>query len=828
MRFLGRLLASVLPVVAGRALVAWYVYLETLPLVRVQASVLETALLVGTFVEAAVVAAVLAWLARPVDAVLERAGAPEDAVARGAEAAHRLPLRVAAAVGCVALAAGGATVLALRRRALGDDLAVAAAAIALAVAILAAMIAYSLAAAAGAAAVERLGARGDVTVRGTVRAKILAVAFGLNTICVLLFASTGYVRYRADLDREYVANAARAQEATIGATAGDDAERAERVWVVTGAPSAVVGTDGEVQVRFGSGEAPFHRAQRALAGATALEGGWLVVSRTPDGAVIASWLAEAPLRLRRHEYLRALLSMALVVYLATAVLAWFAARAITAPFRTLGRAADRIAAGDLTASPPSVSRDEIGRLAGDFRRMAQGLKGLVSDVQGATSGVSAGAREAAAIGERVRAGAVDEHAGVVAVQAAVEAMEDSMLQVSRGVGGLSEYVSATTRAMGEMAKAFEEVSKKGAELERAMETAVADVDTLGEAGRDAQMRIGHLEALAGHAGNTLSAVKASMSTLERAASESEATAELVADMAERAGGVVEETVHGIESLRAAVADAHRRVASLGRRSDDIDQVVDFISEVAGRTNLLSLNASIIAAQAGEHGKPFGVVADQIRELAAQIARSTKSIGDIIHAVRDDVEGTAALIDRGDALAAEGVQLARNSLEALSRIQRSTVHGRDTALAIRMAVDAHAKSAGEISSLVESITEGSRSVTAAVQLVGRSVSAVNSVSRGVDAHGRRRRAGAAGPGRALEAPDRERGPAGADDRRHPSGGGRPRRRHAPGPGGAPEPLRDRRRARDGGGGARVGGGAARRRRPRPRRARRPVQGELGRP
>ncbi|HEX9308931.1 MAG TPA: methyl-accepting chemotaxis protein, partial [Anaeromyxobacter sp.] len=417
--------------------------------------------------------------------------------------------------------------------------------------------------------------------------------------------------------------------------------------------------------------------------------------------------------------------------LATALLAWVAARAITAPFRTLGRAADRIASGDLTASPPSVSRDEIGQLAADFRRMAQGLKALVVDVQGASAGVSRGAREAAAIGERVRGGAMDEHAGVVAVQAAVEAMEGSVLLVSRGVGGLSDYVAATSRAMGEMVRAFEEVTKKGSELGRAMEGATQDVDQLGAAGSDAQARLGHLEALAGHAGSTLSAVKASMSTLERAASESEATADLVADMAERAGDVVEETVHGIESLRAAVADAHRRVSALGQRSDDIDQVVDFISEVAGRTNLLSLNASIIAAQAGEHGKPFGVVADQIRELAAQIARSTKSIGDIIHSVREDVEGTAALIDRGDALAVEGVQLARNSLEALSKIQRSTVHGRDTAAAIRMAVDVHAQSSGEVSRLVESVAEGSRAVTGAVQLVGRSVGAVHSVLRGVN-------------------------------------------------------------------------------------------------
>jgi methyl-accepting chemotaxis protein len=421
-----------------------------------------------------------------------------------------------------------------------------------------------------------------------------------------------------------------------------------------------------------------------------------------------------------------------VVFVATAILAWLAARAITAPFRTLGRAADRIASGDLTVSPASVSRDEIGQLAADFRRMAYGLKMLVVDVQGASGGVSVEAREAAAIGERVRAGALDGHAGVVAVQAAVEAMAGSMGQVSRGVEGLSDYVAATTRAMGEMATAFEEVSRKGSELERAMDAAIGDVDRLGQAGTDAQARLGHLEALAGHAGNALGAVKASMSTLERAANESESTAEHVAELAEKAGDVVEETVRGIESLREAVADAHRRVASLGSRSDDIDQVVDFISEVAGRTNLLSLNASIIAAQAGEHGKPFGVVADQIRELAAQIARSTKSIADIIRAVREDVQGTASLIDRGDSLAGDGVRLARNSLEALSRIRRSTVHARDTAMAIRMAVDAHAQSAGEISGLVESITDGSRAVTAAVELMSRSVTAVNSVSRGVDA------------------------------------------------------------------------------------------------
>jgi methyl-accepting chemotaxis protein len=732
MGFLGRLLGAVLPVVLGRSVVAWWVYEAAFPLAPAQTSALETALVVATLVEAALVAAVVASLARPVEVALARGLTDERAATAGAAAAYRLPVRAAGLVLATSLGAGAVGGVVLRQRALPDDVGVAAAAVAVAVALLAALVAYSVTAAAGAFAVERLGAKVDVTVRGTVRAKILAVGFGLNTIGVLLFASTTYVRYRADSEREYLTAASRVQGGLAAAARRAGPELAEQAWRATGATSAVVDATGAVLARSGPGAAPFARARDAADGPLALDGGWLVAARAADGAVLASWVPEAPLRAARARFLEGHLSIALVVFVATALLAWLAARAITVPFRTLGRAADRIAAGDLTVSPPSVSRDEIGQLAADFRRMALGLKTLVVDVQGASGGVSVEAREAAAIGERVRAGAVDEHAGVVAVQAAVEAMEDSMGQVSRGIDGLSDYVATTTRAMAEMASSFEEVSRKGNELERAMDAAIGDVDRLAHAGTDAQARLGHLEALAGHAGNALGAVKASMSTLERAANESESTAEHVAELSEKAGDVVQETVRGIESLRAAVADAHRRVSALGSRSDDIDQVVDFISEVAGRTNLLSLNASIIAAQAGEHGKPFGVVADQIRDLAAQIARSTKSIADIIRAVREDVHGTATLIERGDGLASDGVKLARNSLEALSRIQRSTVHARDTALAIRMAVDAHAQSAGEISGLVESITDGSRAVTAAVELMSGSVTAVNSVSRGVDA------------------------------------------------------------------------------------------------
>jgi methyl-accepting chemotaxis protein len=362
------------------------------------------------------------------------------------------------------------------------DLAWAGAGVGFASTSLAAMLAYARGAALTAPFFEALGPQRGVRVGGTVRAKILWLAFGLNTIGALLFSASGYVRYRADVDREYVGAAERAQASAMYSVQGTpDAHVAEHVFLLTGAPTALLDPGGAVVVRFGPLAAPLEGAAEALAGPVRLEGGWIVASRTPGGAAVASFLSEAPLSERRGAFWASLARMGLVVYAATALLAWLAARAITLPFGALGRAADRIASGDLTASPASVSHDEMGRLAADFRRMAQGLKSLVVDVQSASEGVSIGAREAGAIGERVRVGAQGQHAGVVAVQGAVEAMAGSVSQVEKGVGGLSDYVAATTHAVGEMAAAFEEVRKKGVELEQAMAAAMADVEHVGKA-----------------------------------------------------------------------------------------------------------------------------------------------------------------------------------------------------------------------------------------------------------------------------------------------------------------------------------------------------------
>ncbi|HYD41877.1 MAG TPA: methyl-accepting chemotaxis protein [Anaeromyxobacter sp.] len=659
------------------------------------------------------------------------AGPIDLGLARAAVAnAVRLPDLVARLVLVVGSAGTALTVLyAFVGLRLAPDVAVAAFALGFGMALLGAMVGYSVLAAGLPALIGRLELATDDRPPGSMRAKIVTLGVGMNAIAVLLVASVAYLQHRDAVVQETARATVQLADAALSRPGlRAPAEVALVLARDTGGKVALVTEEGKVLALAGglSARAPGKPAPEGVS--MTVQG--FVVTRPFAAGFAEIHLQEEDILTRLPPFWQSLLLAAIVAFLGAGLLAWLAAVAITLPFRELGTAADRIAEGDLTASPPSVSGDEVGRLAAQFRRMAQGLTGLVREVQTASENVSAGAIEAGAIGERVRRGALEQHEGVRSVQSAVQAMESSVAQVARGVGGLADYVSATSRAMGEMAQTFEEVQRKAGELERGMTGALAEVESLGSAGRDAEARLTALENLAARSGGTLHEVKASVTGLERAATESEATASAVAEAAERAGVVMEGTVHGIETLRGAVADAHSRIAALGRRSDDIDQVVDFISEVAGRTNLLSLNASIIASQAGEHGKAFAVVADQIRELAAQIARSTKSIGDIIHAVREDVEGTASLIDRGDALAVEGVQLARNSVEALSEIRRSTAHGRETAAAIRTAVQAHAASTREVANLVEMVAEGSRAVASAVQLVGRSVGGVHSVSRGV--------------------------------------------------------------------------------------------------
>jgi methyl-accepting chemotaxis protein len=151
------------------------------------------------------------------------------------------------------------------------------------------------------------------------------------------------------------------------------------------------------------------------------------------------------------------------------------------------------------------------------------------------------------------------------------------------------------------------------------------------------------------------------------------------------------------------------IQRLGARSVDIEKVLSVIRDVTEQTNLLSLNAAILAAQAGEYGKSFSVVADEIRALSERTASSTREIGGIVKTIQRDIKDTVYSIDEARLKVDEGNGLVVKVGEALREILTASIQSTDMTKAIERATGEQAIGLRQITSAVEDIRKVMNSV-----------------------------------------------------------------------------------------------------------------------
>lgn len=133
------------------------------------------------------------------------------------------------------------------------------------------------------------------------------------------------------------------------------------------------------------------------------------------------------------------------------------------------------------------------------------------------------------------------------------------------------------------------------------------------------------------------------------------------------GAVVQRTVEGMDKIHHVVNDTAEAVANLGKSSEKISAIVAVINEIAEQTNLLALNAAIEAARAGEQGRGFAVVADEVRKLAEKTTEATKEIGGMIRTIQQKTDHVISTIDGGTKEVENGVNLAREAGKTLKEI-----------------------------------------------------------------------------------------------------------------------------------------------------------------
>jgi len=205
-----------------------------------------------------------------------------------------------------------------------------------------------------------------------------------------------------------------------------------------------------------------------------------------------------------------------------------------------------------------------------------------------------------------------------------------------------------------------------------------------------------------HAATAMEELSTSFIDVAKNAAEAAQSASKATELAINGGNIVEQTIEGMSKISRSVSDSSKIIEELGRNSAQIGEIVKVINEIAEQTNLLALNAAIEAARAGEQGRGFAVVADEVRKLAEKTTHSTEEIGEMIKHIQINAQKAVDSMESGKKDVESGVALAYQAGEALKDIVRSVKNVTDMIHQIAASAEEQSATGGEVAMNIESV------------------------------------------------------------------------------------------------------------------------------
>jgi twitching motility protein PilJ len=351
-------------------------------------------------------------------------------------------------------------------------------------------------------------------------------------------------------------------------------------------------------------------------------------------------------------------------------------RGVTAPLREMTQAYQNAGKGNYRLRSTVASHDEMGELAGTVNALLDNIAGLIQtrkDRDKLQASIVKLLEDVSSVADgnlTVQAEVTSDITGAIA-----DAFNFTITQLRT----LVENVQKTTQEVTVSALELQQASGRLAEL--SVKQANQITDTMGTVGEIAQS----IERVSADGQESSRVARQSLNNARTGT-------ELVASM-----------IKGMNRIRERVQETGRRTKRLGERSQEIGEIVQLIDDIADRTSILALNASIQAASAGEAGRGFTVVSEEIQRLAERSAEATKRIAVLVKTIQSETNETVVSMEDATREVVEGSGLADRAGNALQEIQSVAQHLAELVESISIASEQQAERSGQLAKSIGEIS-----------------------------------------------------------------------------------------------------------------------------
>jgi twitching motility protein PilJ len=231
-----------------------------------------------------------------------------------------------------------------------------------------------------------------------------------------------------------------------------------------------------------------------------------------------------------------------------------------------------------------------------------------------------------------------------------------------------------------------------------------------------------------NAGEAVELITKSVKEVDSSAAKSAEVARRTLAVTEQGAQAVRNTISGMDGIREQIQETSKRIKRLGESSQEIGEIVDLISDITEQTNVLALNAAIQAASAGEAGRGFSVVAEEVQRLAERSAEATKQIGALVKTIQGDTHDAVAAMEKSTLGVVEGAKLSDEAGQSLREIEQVSNELATLINSISTSTQVQTDMASEVAGVMEEILRITVQTTEGTRLTSNSIGQLNALAK----------------------------------------------------------------------------------------------------